>query len=166
MANSVYSIPFPLVQGARTDHSNIEARLNGVAYLIKSISWDDSLEPGEVRANSPEAIGWTIGQYKASSSIELWKAEADLFELNMMADPSYLDPDGFHLGLKQIFFPVIVYYRQSSNIPFTSTWYMARITKSADSSAAGAEHQSRKYDCICTPIWRNGIPSFNTQSGE
>jgi hypothetical protein len=157
-------IPLPMVQGVRTDHSNIEVRLNGRAYLIKSVNWDDSLEPQAVEANAIEAIGWTTGKYKAKFEVELYKAEQDNLESDLYTDPTYILPTGEHAGIKQMFFPVTINHRQSSSIPFTTRTFYSRITNQTESSG-GSDAHSTKNTCVATPINRNGIPSFAGQTG-
>lgn len=162
----IQQLPAPLVNGVRTQHSNIQVRLNGQVYFVKSVNWDHSLEPGVVKANLQEPIGWTDGEYKSTFNFELYKAEGDAFESDLMADPTYQMPDGSgHLGYMQIFFPVIIFHRKVSAVSLTEIDFFARITKDADSSTVGVEAHARKYDCVTTPIAKDGRFAFAGQSG-
>ena len=158
------SMQYPLVNGFRTDHSSLEVTLNSLVLAVKEIHWESSMEPTAIFANDPAAIGWTRGQYQPSFGFELWLAESEVFEDNLMADPNYINPvTGIHLGVLEVMFPVdIIFSQESTQSPSIFIETLARISKSSLSSTVGAEHHFRKYECkAVTPIAENGRSPFS-----
>lgn len=152
-------IPFPLIQGVRTDHSSIDLRLNGKSGVgqslwktgLKSLTWDASLEPGEVRGAWAQVVGLTRGTFKANGSMELWKAEAVNFEQDLYTQ---YQPQ----GLLEITFPILLTYKQESVIAPATAAMIARMTKKSDSTTQGSEAHSTKYDLYIIMVSENGIP--------
>lgn len=145
-------IQYPMVNGVRTDHSSIEVRFNGTPTAIKAINWSEALDPGELFGNDAVALGYTRGQYKPTLDFELFKPEADSFEVDLF---TYAQSVG--AGIQEVFFLVTIYHKQeSSSVGFTQIQTQARITKISTGSTAGNEHHSKKYDCVCTPIVTDG----------
>jgi hypothetical protein len=75
------AIDYPAVNGNRFSWASVEIILpKGKRFRgIKAISAKDTLEPGEIRGTAAQLLGRTRGDYKAESSIEMWKREADEF---------------------------------------------------------------------------------------
>ena len=152
-------IPFPLVQGVRTDHSSIDLRLDGTSGVgqslwktgLKSLTWDASLEPGEVRASYAQVVGLTRGTFKANGSMELWKGEAVNFEQALF---DHYSPQ----GLLEIIFPILLTYKQESVVLPSTVALWARLTKKSDGSTQGSESHSTKYDLYVLMVSENGIP--------
>ena len=159
------ALKYPEVNGVRTDHSSISVSLNAREYAIKEIHWDGALEPQAVFANDPAAIAWTRGQYKPELGFELWLAESEQFETDLMADPNYTGLNGEHLGVKECMFPVMIFFQPERSMPRgLVVTCMARIAKNPLSSSVGGEHHFRKYECTAvTPISENGRKAFSGQ---
>ena len=155
----ISAIPFPLIQGARTDHSSVDLRLDGKSGVaqslwktgLKSITWDASLEPGEVRASYAQVVALTRGTLKANGAMELWKAEAINFEQSLY---DHYQPQ----GLLESVFPILLTYQQESVILPSTAAMWARITKKSESTTQGSEGHSTKYDLYILAVAENGIP--------
>lgn len=155
----ISSIPFPLIQGVRTDHSSVDLRLDGSSGVgqslwktgLKSLTWDASLEPGEVRGSYAQVIALTRGTFKANAAMELWKGEANNLEQALY---DHYRPQ----GLLEIIFPILLTYRQESVILSSTAAMWARITKKSESTTQGSESHSTKYDLYVLAVAENGIP--------
>lgn len=147
-----FPIPYPLVQGVRFDHSSLDIKLVGVSFLgVKSIDWNDEMNPGDVYGTGAQRLGVTRGQYKAKGNIEIWKAEAYNFEnLVVTATPG--------IGLLECRWPGDINYVMEGGIgPFTSNLVGCRIISRNNQSAQGNEPASVKYGLDITYAIDNGV---------
>jgi len=152
-------IPFPLIQGKRTDHSSLDVRIDGTSgigqglwkYGLKSFSWSPSLEPGEARGASAQVAGLTRGILKINGNMEWYKAEADALELMLW---NTRQPQ----GLLEWVFPVqITYVQEAEQIQPSSLMIWTRMTK-FDESSSGSDPHVTKYDLYILAGVKNGIP--------
>ena len=152
-------LPFTLYQGVRYDHSSVAASLDGVFYLIKSLSFEDGLDPAVVYANSSIPLGFTRGQLKATGSVELWTAEANLFVQNLYR--SQVVPTGAEkAGLLEIIFPITFLYKEEGGLDqYKTVLNGCRIVKRTRQSAIGNEAHYVKFDLAILNVMDGGIPS-------
>jgi hypothetical protein len=155
----VTPIPFPAIQGVRTDHSSFQMHIDGSAsapggnlwiYGLKSWDWKSGLEPGELRGAAAQAVGWTRGQYKGDGNLELWRADADNFE-------AMLTNNHPGQGLYELWF-LLQGYCYESSLPLPSSiqaW--ARIKERSSESKNTNEPHSKKYPLIYAAVMENGI---------
>lgn len=146
------ALPYPLIQGSRYDHSSLDVKLAGNSYLgVKSLDWNDALEPGKGYGTGAQKLFRTRGQYDASGSLELWTAESVNFEQSQIAANS-------GVGFYEIVFPIdITYVAEGGLAPMTTNLIGVRIKKRSESSSAGSEPLSTKYDLDIMYIIRNGV---------
>ena len=146
-------IPYPMVQGVRHDHSSLDIKLNGISTIgIKSIDWSDSLEPGKVYGTSAQKYGETRGVQDATGSLELWLAEAQAFEQQLVeAYPG--------VGLFLVRFPIdIIVVSEGGLDPWVVHLHGARIkNRSFSSSSGGSDGLAKKYDLSLLYVIDNGI---------
>lgn len=146
------AIPYPLVNGVRYDHSSLDVKLAGISYLgVKSLDWNDGLEPGKGYGTAAQKLFRTRGQYDASGSLELWAAESINFEAAQIQANS-------GVGFYEIVFPIdVTYVTEGGQPPFTTNLVGVRIKKRSESSSASSEALSTKYDLDVMYIIRNGV---------
>ena len=148
----IQNIQDPLLNGVRTDHSSTILYLDGIPYKFPSINYSDGLEPGEVRGNQTQVMAITRGTYKASGSFELWKAESDVFNANLIQHYP-------RVGFYEINFPIVLQYKAEAQTGNTTVAMPSvRIKQMDNSSQQGSEAHKVKYDLYVFGILRNGIP--------
>lgn len=133
------SIGYPLVAGSRFDASSIELTINGKRYIgAKEISYEQTLDQGEVRGFAPQVLGYTRGIYKAEGSISLFREE--------FADLS-ADLASIAAGILEAGFLCTVTYSeaQAASLPVPSasqtqidTIVGMRLTKTSHSASSGS----------------------------
>ncbi len=146
------AISYPLLNGVRYDHSSLDIRINNRAIFgIKSIDYSDNLEPGEVYGTGAQIVGRTRGQYKASGSFELYRAEYD----EMVANLRQSFPN---IGLYEINFDVVVNYKPEGGIAMiTDAIKGCRIKSAAHNSSQGSEALAVKCELHVMYIIKNGV---------
>ena len=87
-------IPFPAIQGVRTDHSSLQFMINGVEiipgagnqmkYGLRSWTWKSGLAPQALEGAAAQPVGWTRGKYSGEGEMEWWRADADNLEAFLM----------------------------------------------------------------------------------
>lgn len=70
-------LPWPLVNGEYPSFCSIVAVILGERFPIglTAVNYEDNLEPGEVRGNSAQLIGRTLGDYSATASFSAFKPQ-------------------------------------------------------------------------------------------
>lgn len=146
------ALPYPLIAGVRYDHSSLDVKLAGNSYLgIKSLDWNDALEPGKGYGTAAQKLFRTRGQYDASGSLEMWAAESVNFEQAQISANA-------NTGFYEIVFPIdVTYVSEGGLAPMTTNLVGVRIKKRSESSSAGSEPLSTKYDLDIMYIVRNGV---------
>lgn len=137
----------PLVNGNKHSYAEIEWSIEGDRVIgIQGIDYDDNLEPGRVAGTSAQDIGRTLGEYKASSSVTIIKASADLIRTKL--------GDGYGA----VVYPITVLYRPSNGDPLIKDELIGvRIKKCADSHSKGPDGLVEKWDLDIMGVFRNGL---------
>lgn len=140
-----------LINGIRYDVSSYMIKFNGRSlstFGVKSLTYDDGLEPGEVYGTSPQKIGRTRGKYTSEASLELWADESIEFE-DMIA------PNG---GLGEIPFTIEVSISETGRTPIFDQIVGCRIKKRSMEMPAsgGSDGASVKYELDVMFLTRNG----------
>lgn len=143
---------YPLIQGVKYDFSSLDVKLGGVSYLgVKAVDWNDGLEPGKGYGTSAQKLFSTRGQYDADGSLELWYAESDVFEAQLIQQ----NPN---TGLYEIRFPIDITLNPEGGLAATTNNLVgARLKKRTVSPAQGNEAISVKYDLDLMYVIKNGI---------
>jgi len=144
---------YPNIQGLRYDFSSLELAIDSKKFEwlegLKALSWNESLEPGEVRGRRAHVIGATRGEYKAEASLELFLDEANEF-LAALADPN-----GNGWGEK--FFTLTLTYSESGGQVQTVSLEGCRVKKVDNSQSQGGEALATKFDLFVTMVETNGL---------
>lgn len=138
----------PFINGVLYSWSSIEFFANGISIDgVKSINYNDGLDPGKPGGTGPTARGTTLGKHSAGGSIELFR---DAFEdLKNTLGP----------GFYAIFFPVTVSYYEPSLGVVVDTIVPRLVKNDSSNESSSSDGSSIKHDlCIVTPILWNGIP--------
>lgn len=139
----------PFINGVLYGWSSIEFDLNGTTIDgIKAINYKDNLPPGEVDGTGPVSRGATLGKYKASGSIEIYR---DAFDDLVIAAGGP--------GLYARFIKMTVSYYEPA-LGVRSDIIVPRIAGTDTSNeSSGTDGTTTKHDLfIITPILWNGIP--------
>lgn len=81
-------LEFPLINGLRHAFSSMkfvfkstgeEVEIPDIKVFLKSIDYERTRDRGEVRANHPDPIAHTLGENSYSASMEVYRAEFNLF---------------------------------------------------------------------------------------
>ena len=160
MSNVIQPIPFPAIQGVRTDHSSLQLTINGVPifpgagnlmkYGLSSWTWKSGLAPQALKGAAAQAVGWTRGEYSGDGDMEWWRADGDNFE-------NFIFHSGNGQGLYEIWFLIQAFINEPS-LPLPSTiacW--ARIKERSSDTKSGGAH-AKKYPLIYAAVMENGIP--------
>lgn len=146
------SIPaqYPLINGVRFDFSSVELNLSGKFFNgIKSINYEDSLEPGKVRGNRSQVIGRTRGEYNASGSLELYALEYE-----ELTDILQLISAG--RGIYEVSFPIVVSYAEIGQRVIVDSLFGCRITKAAVQAQEGSDAITKQLDLDIMRISHGG----------
>lgn len=140
-----------LINGIRYDVSSYRITFNGRAlstFGVKSLTYEEDLEPGEIYGTSPQKIGRTRGKYGVSASLELWADEAIEFE-------SLIAPNG---GLGEIPFQIGVAISETGRTPIFDEIVGCRVKKRSMEmpGAGGSDGASVKYELDVMYLKRNG----------
>lgn len=138
----------PFINGVLYSQASVEFEANGMPVEgIKAINYKDSLDAGVVKGIGPIARGSTLGDYKASGSIEIYRDAADDFFLA-------LGPNGYAQFIKM----TISYYEPALGV--RTDIVVPRIGGTDTSVDSGSsDPTTTKHDLfIITPILWNGAP--------
>lgn len=136
----------PLINGRRYSFSSIEVDVNGRKYTgVKSISYNDGLDPGMARGTSPIPLGHTEGDYEAEASMTMFRAEFDTM-LSQLGD-----------GYGEVSFPITATYAAQGQPTVTDRLPAVRIKKVTNSNEQGNDPTEVELELVVmTPIERNG----------
>ncbi len=140
------ALAYPQINGNRYSFSSIEMDLLGLTFKgFTAISYTQALEPGEIRGNSPQLLGLTMGELKVSGNIDLFEEEDALLIQTM--------GDGF---LTQTF-PITVTFADIQADTRSDVIVGARFKGGARSFQKGTDGLVIKRDFIGFYIIENGI---------
>jgi len=135
---------YPNINGREYSHASITVKAKGQKVYAKEVNYNDSLEPAEKRANAPQALGRTLGEYKADGSLTLFKAEADqLIAL-------------LGTGFMAVSFDIEVEYREEG-MPFTKDLLRGCRIKKKGAKSSGNDPNEVSFDLHIMYILHNGI---------
>ncbi len=160
MSNFIQPIPFPAIQGIRTDHSSLQLTINGapifpgagnlMKFGLASWTWKSGLAPVALEGAASQPVGWTRGKYSGDGELEWFRADGDNFE-------NFIFQSGQGQGLYEIWFLIQGFINEQS-LPLPSTiacW--ARIKERSSESKSGDKH-TKKYPLLYAAVMENGIP--------
>lgn len=139
----------PFINGVLYSWSSIEFEGNGLDIEgIKAISYKDNLAGGEVMGTGSVARGSTLGKYKASGSIEIYRDAFDEFVLAIGGPGFYAR----FIKMSVSRFEPALGVRTDIIVPRIGGTDISDESSSSDGSTT-------KHDLfIITPILFNGIP--------
>lgn len=139
----------PFINGVLYSQASVEFEANGIPVEgIKAINYKDSLDAGEVNGLGPVARGSTLGKYKASGSIEIYRDASDDF---------FLAAGG--IGVYARFMKMTISYFEPA-LGVRTDIIVPRIGGTDTSVDSGSsDPTTTKHDLfIITPILWNGAP--------
>jgi hypothetical protein len=153
------TVQYPLINGVRMDFSSINFAPIGARIVgIKSINYEDELNPGIVRGTSAQVIGRTRGEYNATFDFEIYREDwLDLcIALSKLTTASGLSPSGTAPGIYEVSFPITVAYAETPASPVqTDTLLGSRLKKAAASNSSSSEALSLKVEGHALMLIRN-----------
>jgi hypothetical protein len=161
----IIPIPFPAIQGVRTDHSSLQFMINGVPifpgasnlmkYGLASWNWDSGLNPMPLKGAASQPVGYTRGEYEGTGDMEWWRADGDNLE-------QFLINEFAGQGLYEGWFLMQGFVNEPSlSLPSTIMMW-ARIKHRASDSKPGEPHK-KKYPLLLASVMENGIKEFSGQ---
>lgn len=141
---------YPLVNGNRYDFTSLELVINGVPYRgIKSVDYEDSLDPKKQYGTSARPLGRNRGVYDASGSLEIYREDWTVIAPLLAALGNG--------GLGEANFLVVAQYGDFGQPNISDKLIGCRIKKVANSHAQGAAELTVKLDLDIMDINRNGV---------
>ena len=138
-----------IINGNAYDFSSITITIANIPYQgVTEISYNESLEPGELRGTGAYMRARTRGEYKAESSFSMGKAD---FEPLLQALRK--TPTG---GYAEKPFLITVVYAEAGSPTITDMIEGCRITKIEDSHGGKSDALVVKVDLNVFRICRNG----------
>lgn len=126
---------YPLINGHRYSYASIEADINGKKfYGHKEISYNQELEPGEVRGAHSQLLGRTKGDLKAEASLTTYLEEWQ--ELLEALGDGYMETP----------FDIIVSYAEEGRPTVTDKLRGCRIKRVEESHSQGTDALTVKLD--------------------
>lgn len=136
----------PTVNKKSYDYACATVHINGKQYVgVSSIDYESKLEPGKQRGTSPQAVGWGVGDYDASGSMELFLADATEIRKEL--------GDGYMLAE----FPVTVNYGNYDRPLITDELVRCRITADSASRKNGNEGLVDKWTLLIGVVLKDGV---------
>lgn len=136
---------FPLVNGVRHSFTSIKAQFNNIDFVgFTDINFDEKLEGGDVRGASPQLIGQTVGDYKATANFTMLLSNADALIASL--------GDGYGV----VRFDINVAFRAAGEPMSYVLIKGARISGKSNAHAQGANGLVVKFDLTPLYILTNG----------
>lgn len=140
------AVSYPEVNNRTYSYASVEIDIDGEIFTaVKSINYNDGLEPGELRGTAVHALARTAGEYKAEASLELSLAEAKRLRTKM--------GNGYMLKA----FPVTVQFTEDNEETHKHELVGCRMKKNDNSNAAGSDPTMEKIDLHVMYIKRDGL---------
>ncbi|UAW08055.1 hypothetical protein [Myxococcus phage Mx4 ts27htf-1hrm-1] len=141
------AIPYPLTNGVYPDFASITMLVAGerIPIGLTEINYEDNLEPGEVRGNSAQLIGRTLGQYSATADFTCFKPQ-------MAEVLSVLQRRG---GIYQVSFNLVVSYERAATL-HTDEVLGCRIQTLSDGHSEGTDGLTQQATLHTMGIVRDG----------
>lgn len=138
---------YPMVNGHRMSFSSINLSIDGTETIgFRSITYNDTAEPGEVRGAHAQILGRTLGDYTCEASLELYSEELDEF-LRAFGD-------GY---MEKIFDITVVYEEEGGGTTQSDQVHACRIRGINRNHAQGTDPLSVTVDLHPMFITRSGV---------
>lgn len=148
-------IAYPEINNRTHSYASVEIDIDGDLYTaVKSINYNDGLEPGELRGTAVHRLQRTDGEYKADGNIELSIAEADQLIQKL--------GNGFMLKA----FKITVQYAPEGGTVITDELIGVRLKKKDNSNQQGSDPTMVKFDLDIMYIIHNGKLPFVMKNGQ
>jgi len=142
-------IQYPFVNGTRHSFASIELKLANQIFIgFKSINYNRTRDRAEVRGNSPDPLGKTIGENKYTADCEIYLAEWNQFQ-------ALLEEQG--TGYGDQFFTVLVTYSANGFDTIQDEIIGCTMDSTDASNGQGSDPTVRKFDMSPLKIKFNGI---------
>lgn len=139
------------VNGKAHSHASLKmyAASDPVPFTgIKSLDYDDGLDPGEFRGTNVQITRTTLGEYSASGSME------------MRIDEARRLIDRLGNGWMALYFNITASRIEEGMDTLIDELYAVRLKKAASSSSEGKDATTVKFDLFISLIVRNGVLPF------
>ena len=152
------------VNGHCYDYSSIRFMSDNLALpvieRIVEISYEHSMEVGELRGRGAGIYGTTRGQYNTQGSVSLYKEDWDLFRPGLIALPT--PPGG---GFMEKRFNVQVVYGEFGSNTVVDVLRTVRVVGAAHSRSRSTDALMVNLTFHIMQIFENGDPAFIDGSG-
>lgn len=144
-----------VVNGNRHSWTSITFDADGLPIGgISSVDYSDNLEPGTPYGTGPVALGYTRGKYTAEFSVEMYRAEWELFKSTRLgaAGIGFMETVGIYN---------ISYAEQVTvGLPVITDTIVGRVSKVESSNSDGTDASKVKLTFkVIEPILWNGVPA-------
>lgn len=128
---SIQIIPYPMMDTNELSFASIEANVGGYATAgFTDISYNDELEPGEVRGTSSRVLATTAGDEKNACSATMRKVDFENYRALLGGGQGYM------LFRHPI---TVTYFEIGMTAPITDFLQGCRIKKATDTHKKGVE---------------------------
>ena len=164
MPNIIQQPTYFTVNGNRFQFSSLEINFGIPGFTIptlglQSISYKETLEPGELRGTSPAVLAFTTGKYSTEAKIKVPKAEAG-YLVQQISEAAAANPDpltGLIAGYGQYQWTATLNYFDIGQALQTDVLYGARIKSMSDDHKVGPDPLYTEIDLALMALSRNGF---------
>ena len=136
----------PLVNGCRHSFASIEVQVNAILYLgVREIQYGDALEVADVRGASPQILGRTRGQLKATASMTMYLSEWEDMKSKLGE------------GFGEVSFDIQVTFRDEGDNMVTDKIIGCRVTNVQRNQSSGNEPITVQLTLHVMRIEHNGL---------
>ena len=140
------ALTYPLIQGNRYSWSSVRVNIGNQQYLgVKSINFNEKVDPQKIHGTGQNIIGATAGMYDADGDIEVYQQEAD----------EIITVLGVGWGNKPL--TVTVQYEDDGQPSVTKTLIVRFTSRTQGGSESGEAMTSKFTMFFLAPIDNNGI---------
>jgi len=139
-----------LINGHAYSFSSIELMVGAESYTnLQSISYNDALEPGELRGTSSKKVARTRGEYTAEGSFEIYKGDLASL-LGILAAQG-------QGGYAEAVFDISANYNEGVSALTTDALLGCRIVNIEDDHSTGTDALTVTVTLNIMEITRNGL---------
>lgn len=149
------ALAYPLINGVRHGYSSIEFKLAGQIFVgFKSINYGRKRSRSFARGNHPDPLGKTRGTNEYNADCELFLAEWNLFQAQLVAVAS---TQGLGTGYGDVLFQTLVTYGENQFDTVQDIINGCTVDETTAGQSEGPDPLIRKLDLSPLKILFNGI---------
>lgn len=140
------AISYPDINGKRYSWASIKVNIGNQQYLgVKSINFNEKVDPQKIHGTGQNIIGATAGMYDADGDVEVYQAEAD----------DIITALGVGWGNRPL--TITVQYEDDGQPTVTKTLIVRLTARTQGGSESGEAMTSKFTMFFLAPIDSNGI---------